>query len=84
MTATVRGVSVAPFNVEETVHAIDDTCRHAGVSLGAGVLRGAIVRCRAYGWRYVVTTGHMLHDPGERVTRCPVQVVEGTTLVDVT
>jgi nitrite reductase/ring-hydroxylating ferredoxin subunit len=84
MTVTVRGVPVALFNVDGTVYAIDDTCRHAGVSLGTGELRGHIVRCRAHGWRYDVTTGHTLHDPEERVTRYPVQVVEGTILVDVT
>jgi nitrite reductase/ring-hydroxylating ferredoxin subunit len=39
MTVTVRSVPVALFNVEGTIYAIDDTCRHAGVSLGAGELR---------------------------------------------
>ena len=84
ITVTVRGVPVALLNVDGTVYAIDDTCRHAGVSLGTGELRGAIVRCRAHSWRYDVTTGHTLHDPEERVTRYPVQVIEGAILVDVT
>jgi 3-phenylpropionate/trans-cinnamate dioxygenase ferredoxin component len=84
MTVTVRGVPVALFNVDGTVYAIDDSCRHEGVSLGSGELRGHIVRCRAHGWRYDVTTGHSTHDPAERVTGYPVQVVEGTILVDVT
>jgi nitrite reductase/ring-hydroxylating ferredoxin subunit len=84
MTVTVRGVPVALFNVDGTVYAIDDTCRHAGVSLGTGELRGAIVWCRAHGWRYDVTTGRTLHDPEERVTRYPVQVIDGAMLVHVT
>jgi nitrite reductase/ring-hydroxylating ferredoxin subunit len=84
MTVTVRGVPVALFNVDETVYAIDDTCPHAGMSLGTGELRGNIVRCRAHGWQYDVTTGHTMHEPDCRVTRYPVQVVEGTILVDVT
>ena len=78
MTVTVCSVPVALFNVEGTVYAIDDTCQHEGVSLGAGELRGNIVRCRAHGWWYDVTTGHTLHAPAERVTRDPVQVVDGT------
>jgi nitrite reductase/ring-hydroxylating ferredoxin subunit len=82
MTVTVRGVPVALFNVEGTVYAIDDTCRHEGVSLGSGELRGAIVRCRAHGWRYDVTTGHTMHDPAERVTRDPVQVVDGANMAN--
>jgi nitrite reductase/ring-hydroxylating ferredoxin subunit len=84
MTVTVRGMPVALFNVDGTVYAMDDACLHAGVSLGTGELRGNIVRCRAHGWRYDVTTGHTMHDPEYGVTRYPVQVVEGTILVDVT
>ena len=84
MTVTVRGLAVAIFNVEGTVYAIDDSCRHEGVSLGSGELRGQIVRCRAHGWRYDVTTGHTPHDPEERVTHYPVQVVDGAIVVDVT
>jgi nitrite reductase/ring-hydroxylating ferredoxin subunit len=84
MTVTVRGVPVALFNVDGTVYAIDDTCLHAGVSLGTGELLGDIVRCRAHGWRYDVTTGDAINEPNCRVTRYPVQVVEGRILVDVT
>jgi nitrite reductase/ring-hydroxylating ferredoxin subunit len=84
MTVTVRGVPVALFNVEGTVYAIDDTCRHAGVSLGTGELRGHVVRCRAHGWRYDVTTGETTHDAEERVMCYPVQVANGKILVDVT
>jgi nitrite reductase/ring-hydroxylating ferredoxin subunit len=84
MTVTARGGPVALFNVDGTVYAIDDTCRHAGVSLGTGELRGNIVRCSAHGWRYDVTTGHTMNEPDCRVTRYPVQVVEGMILVDAT
>ena len=84
MTVIVRGVPVALFNVDGTVFAIDDTCLHEGVSLGSGELRGTIVRCRAHGWRYDVTTGHAMNEPDCRLTCYPVQVVEGTILVDVT
>jgi nitrite reductase/ring-hydroxylating ferredoxin subunit len=37
-----------------------------------------------HGWRYDVTTGYTMHDPEERVTCYPVQVVDGTIGVDVT
>ena len=84
MTVAVRGIPVALFNVDGTVYAIDDTCLHAGVSLGTGDLRGHIVRCPAHGWRYDVTTGHAMNEPGCRVMCYPVQVVDGTILVDVT
>src|SRR5262245_48155436 len=84
VTVTVRGVPVALFNVDGTVYAMDDACRHEGVSLGTGELRGHIVRCRAHGWRYDVTTGQALNEPDCWVTRYPVQVVDGRVLVDVT
>jgi nitrite reductase/ring-hydroxylating ferredoxin subunit len=84
MTVTARGVPVALFNVEGIVYAIDDTCLHAGMSLGTGELRGNVLRCPAHGWRYDVTTGDAMKEPDCRVTRYPVQVVEGTILVDVT
>jgi nitrite reductase/ring-hydroxylating ferredoxin subunit len=76
-------VPVALFNVEGTVYAIDDIGLHAGVALGTGELRGNIVRRRAHGWWYDVTTGYTTNEPDCRVTCYPVQVVERTILVDV-
>lgn len=56
-TVDVDGVSVALFNVNGTIHAISDSCLHAGHSLGYGVLEGHVVRCRGHGWRFDVQTG---------------------------
>jgi len=81
MTVTVRGWNVALFNVDGTVFAMDDACLHAGVSLGTGELRGKIVRCRAHGWRYDVTTGNTIDVPDCVVARHPVKVVDGAILV---
>ena len=58
---TVRGLAVALFNVEGTVYAMEDACRHAGASLGAGELRGTTsARVRR-------STSRM---PGSRASRC--------------
>jgi|SRR5262249_21253108 len=84
MTVTVGGKHVALFNVEGTVYAMEDACLHAGASLGLGVLEGKVVRCRAHGWRYNVTTGSTMNVPDYGVTGYPVQVVEGKILVAVT
>ena len=81
MVVTVRGLAVAIFNVEGTVYAMEDACRHAGASLGTGELRGTIVRCPAHGWRYDVCTGQTLNEPDYGVACFPVQVVDGTILV---
>ena len=81
MTVTLRGFAIAIFNVEGTVYAMEDTCQHAGASLGVGELRGTIVRCPAHGWRYDVCTGQTLNEPGYGVASFPVQVVDGNIMV---
>jgi nitrite reductase/ring-hydroxylating ferredoxin subunit len=81
MVVTVQGLAVALFNVEGTVYAMEDACRHAGASLGGGELRGPLVRCPAHGWRYDVRTGQAINEPDDRVACFLVQVVDGTILV---
>jgi nitrite reductase/ring-hydroxylating ferredoxin subunit len=54
---------------------------HWPARLGAGELRGTIVRCPAHGWRYDVCTGQTLNEPDYEVASFPVQVVDGTILV---
>ena len=83
MTVTIGDIKIALFNVDGTVHAIDDPCLHAGSSLGAGVLDGKVVRCRGHGWKYDVTTGCVLGVPGLGVTAHAVKVVDGRIMVAV-
>jgi nitrite reductase/ring-hydroxylating ferredoxin subunit len=83
MTVTIGDIKIALFNVDGTVHAIDDPCLHSGSSLGAGALDGKIVRCRSDGWRYDVTTGQVLGVPGLGVGTRAVTVVDGRILVAV-
>jgi 3-phenylpropionate/trans-cinnamate dioxygenase ferredoxin subunit len=54
---TPAGKGVAVFNVDGTIWAIDDTCPHAGGSLGMGKLDGAIVTCPVHGMKFDVATG---------------------------
>jgi nitrite reductase/ring-hydroxylating ferredoxin subunit len=83
MTVAIGDNTIALFNVDGTVHAIDDSCLHAGSSLGAGVLDGKVVRCRSHGWRYDVTTGCVVGVPGLGVTAHAVKVVDGRIMVAV-
>jgi nitrite reductase/ring-hydroxylating ferredoxin subunit len=82
-TVTVGDTSVALFNVEGKVCAISDTCKHAGQSLGSGDFHGKVVRCRAHGWKYDVTTGFANGIDGFGVATYPVQVVDGEVRVAV-
>jgi len=54
-------------------YALDDSCPHAGSSLAAGTLDGAIVTCRAHGLRFDVRTGRM---PGVDGLCAKVEAVE--------
>ena len=57
LVVNVAGKSVALFNVEGQIYAIDDSCVHQGASLGSGKFEGKIVTCRAHGLKFDVTTG---------------------------
>ena len=53
----VGGSSVAVFNVDGKLYAIDDSCPHQGSSLAAGSLEGCVVTCRSHGMKVNVTGG---------------------------
>jgi 3-phenylpropionate/trans-cinnamate dioxygenase ferredoxin subunit len=53
----VEGYSIAVFNVDGTLYAIDDSCPHQGSSLAAGSLDGHVVTCRSHGMKVNVTGG---------------------------
>jgi nitrite reductase/ring-hydroxylating ferredoxin subunit len=72
---------IAIFNVDGTIYAIDDSCRHQGLSLGTSKLEGKVVTCRGHGWKYDVTTGSTLASPGYGVAAYPVKVVDGKIMV---
>ena len=83
MRVSVGDTDVALFNVEGAVYAIRDACAHAGAALSSGQCNGKIVKCRAHGWRYDVTTGFANGVDGFGVPTYAVQVVDGRILVAV-
>jgi len=78
----VADKEVAVFNIQGECYAIDDSCVHAGASLGSGKLEGRIVTCRAHGLRYDVTTGEVTTG-GLRVASYPAKVSDGRIFVAV-
>jgi naphthalene 1,2-dioxygenase ferredoxin component len=72
---------VALFNVDGTVHALENSCRHAGASLAGGKLCGRVITCPAHGWRYDVTTGAVIVAPSLTVAKFPVRIADGRVLV---
>ncbi|PSF30988.1 (2Fe-2S)-binding protein [Aphanothece hegewaldii CCALA 016] len=82
-TVTIANKSIALFNVDGQIYAIDDACPHAGSSLGWGKLDGKIVTCRTHGLKVNVTTGCMMTSPDLGVTSYPVQVINEIVRVEI-
>lgn len=78
---TVAGRTIAVFNVDGSIYAINDPCLHKGASLGTGKLEGKVVTCRAHGWRFDITTGNMMNVPGYGVASYPAKLADGKILV---
>jgi len=67
--------SVALFNVEGSIYAIDDICTHDGGPLAEGDFEGAEIQCPRHGARFDVRTGQALCLPAfEPVTTHRVEV----------
>ena len=80
-TVTIAGKQVGLFNVDGQIYAIDDSCPHAGSSLGMGKLDGQIVTCRSHGMKFNVTNGCFAGTLDAAVASYPVKVVDGEIMV---
>ena len=81
--AFVDGKSIALFNIDGALYALDDSCPHNGASLVTGKLDGTFVTCRAHGLRFDVRTGRMRGVDGYCAKSFPVAVVEGDVLLGI-
>jgi 3-phenylpropionate/trans-cinnamate dioxygenase ferredoxin component len=81
--AFVEGRVIALFKVDGAIHALDDSCPHAGSSLAAGKFDGAFVQCRAHGLRFDVRTGRMRGVDGFCAKTYPVRVADGEVAVGI-
>lgn len=79
----IGAVDIALFNTGGAVHAIENSCLHAGASLAGGKLCGTMVSCPAHGWRYDVTTGALGASPTMRLRTFPVALDDGKVMVEV-
>jgi nitrite reductase/ring-hydroxylating ferredoxin subunit len=75
--------SIVLCNVEGEIHALENSCAHAGAALSGGKLCGKVITCPAHGWRFDVTTGSLLVAPQMKVKRFPVKIEEGKIYVQV-
>lgn len=73
--------SLALFNVEGQLYAIDDSCPHQGASLCGGKLDGRVIQCCAHGLRFNLATGYLLNSTALKVATYPVEVVDGQVFI---
>lgn len=76
-----QGASIALFNVDGNLYAIDDSCPHSGGSLSGGKLEGLTLQCPAHGLKFDIATGCMRGGGRMQVRRYTVSLVDGTALI---
>ena len=76
------GRTLAVFNVDGTLYALDNACPHRGGPLGDGDLDGRLVACPWHAWQWDVTSGANANNPAVRVPCFPVTVEAGEIFVD--
>ena len=83
--ADIHGTIVAIVRTEDgTVHAVDDTCSHANVSLSEGELDGCTLECWLHGSRFDIRTGEPSGPPATiPITVYPVKIEGDEVLVAV-
>ena len=79
----VEGRPVLLVNVEGTVCAYEDRCRHLAHPLSRGTLTGNRLVCAAHAWEYDACTGRGLNPAGVALRRYPVRIAAGEIEVDV-
>src|SRR5262244_2001545 len=76
------GRTLALFNVDGEIYALDNACSHRGGPLGEGDLHGPMVICPWHGWRWDVRTGGNANNPAVKVPCFPGTVEAGEIFVE--
>lgn len=83
----IDGLEVAVFNVDGRYYAVENTCTHAGGSLGNGGLRDSTVMCPRHGAEFDVRSGEPLDTPinpaSTAVTTYDVKVCDDVVMIDI-
>ncbi|GAB3498991.1 non-heme iron oxygenase ferredoxin subunit [Flexivirga sp.] len=83
--AEINGVRVAMvLDDEGVVHAVNDTCSHANVSLSEGEVDGCTIECWLHGSRFDLETGEPTGPPATApIAVYPVRIQDGDVYVAV-
>jgi nitrite reductase/ring-hydroxylating ferredoxin subunit len=77
----VDDLAIALANVDGQIHAIDNTCPHAGGPIGDGTVRGTSAVCPYHGWAFDLSTGICELNEAVSVTVYEVAQLEGQVCV---
>ena len=83
LAVVVAGRPVLLVNVDGTVFAYEDRCRHKGMALSLGKLEGHVLTCSVHGWNYDARTGAGINPSSAQLSRFPVKIEGNDILVDV-
>jgi nitrite reductase/ring-hydroxylating ferredoxin subunit len=78
----VEGRPVLLVNVEGTVCAFEDRCRHKGIALSQGKLEGHVLTCAVHGGSTTRARARA-STPSARLPRFPVRIEGNDILVDI-
>lgn len=73
--------SLALFNVDGQLYAINDSCPHQGASLCGGRLQDQVIQCAAHGLRFNLASGYLLNSTQLKIACYPVEVVDEQTFI---
>jgi toluene monooxygenase system ferredoxin subunit len=76
------GRPVLVVNVDGSVCAYEDRCRHKALPLSLGRLAGTRIFCRAHDWEYDACTGQGVNPSGVALRRFEVRLEAGRILVN--
>ena len=80
----IGGEPVCLVRTDQAVHAVDDVCSHADVSLADGEIDGNTIECWLHGSRFDLVSGAPSGPPAVvAVAVYPVTVLDGDVLVEV-
>lgn len=74
---TVEGREVAVFRLDDGLHAVENSCPHAGGELADGCLENGVIACNWHGWRFDVRTGGCVSVPTLSVMTHRVRIADG-------
>jgi toluene monooxygenase system ferredoxin subunit len=83
MAAECDGEPVLLVNVDGRIRAYADACPHLRTRLSEGSLIGPVLTCSTHGWQFDANTGEGINPRKTCLRSFPVQVEEGSILVDV-